>query len=75
MQLLTYRRLSELTGIPIGTLKSWVHHGRIPHVRLGPRCVRFRAEDIEAWLAAGYRPATGTTTITAPITAPDGDDT
>lgn len=47
-----YARLAEITGIKIQTLYGMVHEKRIPHVRLSPRLVRFRATDINAWLAA-----------------------
>lgn len=43
--LLTYETLSTRWGIPVGTLRVWVHLQKIPCVRLG-RCVRFRPDDI-----------------------------
>lgn len=52
MKLLTYRQLSLILGIPIGTLHRMVHEHSIPHVRLGLRTVRFRPEEVEAWVLA-----------------------
>jgi excisionase family DNA binding protein len=49
-QLKTYDWLELRTGLPKGTLYAFVHDGRIPHVRLGKRLVRFRRRDIEHWL-------------------------
>lgn len=48
---LTYQQAAQLLGAPVGTLYSWVHHRRIPHVRLGRRLVRFRRSELLGWLA------------------------
>mgnify|MGYP000650109107 CR=1 FL=1 len=58
-QLLTYRETSERLGIALGTLYCLVCRRRIPHVRLGERTVRFRVEDLDAWIAAGVVPQSG----------------
>jgi excisionase family DNA binding protein len=50
--LLTIREVSELTNLSIGTLYHWISEGRIPVVRFSKRCVRFRKNDIEEWIAA-----------------------
>lgn len=52
--LLTYREVSALTGVPVGSLYAKVHLKQIAHVRLSPRTVRFRRRDIEAWIESGY---------------------
>lgn len=49
--LLTTREVAELTGFSEGTLRHWTSEGRLPTLRLSARCVRFRREDIERWLA------------------------
>jgi excisionase family DNA binding protein len=49
-KLQTYGEMAARLGVPVGTLYAMVHHGRIPHVRLGPRLVRFDHEVIDAWL-------------------------
>ena len=46
-----YQKTAQRLGIPVGTLYSWVHLRRIPHVRLGPALVRFRKSEIEVWLS------------------------
>ena len=48
--LLTYAQVQAEFRVPRGTLHFWVHSRCIPHVRLGPRTVRFRREDLRRWL-------------------------
>lgn len=50
--LLTYAQVQAEFSVPRGTLHFWVHNRCIPHVRLGPRTVRFRREDLRRWLDA-----------------------
>jgi excisionase family DNA binding protein len=57
-KLLTYAEVAERIGVPIGTVYSMVCRRQIPHVRLGPRTVRFSPEAVEAWIA-GRHVATG----------------
>lgn len=49
---LDYAAASRMTSISIGTLRWLVHEHRIPHLRLGPRTVRFERRTIESWIAA-----------------------
>ncbi len=49
--LLTVVEVAELTGFAEGTLRHWTSAKKIPFVRISNRCVRFRREDIERWLA------------------------
>ena len=56
--LLTYADLASLTQIPRATLRMMVLRGQVPHLRLGPRTVRFDPRAVTAWLesrAAGVR--------------------
>ena len=50
MKLLTYDDAAKLLSLPKGTLYWWVQHKRIPHVRLGPRTVRFERSALEEWI-------------------------
>tara|TARA_R100001594_G_scaffold82129_2_gene116600 strand:+ start:154 stop:369 length:216 start_codon:yes stop_codon:yes gene_type:complete len=52
--MMKYKEVSEMTAVPLGTLYCLVFDKKIPHVRLGPRTVRFKREDIQAWLDNGY---------------------
>ena len=45
-----YSWLERVTGVGRGTLASMVSRGQLPHVRLGPRLVRFDENVIEQWL-------------------------
>jgi excisionase family DNA binding protein len=46
-KLLSYPQLSELTGLPVRTLRTLTYRGTIPHVRLGHRLVRFQPSKVE----------------------------
>jgi excisionase family DNA binding protein len=47
--LMTYADASKLLNLKLGTLYALVSQGRIPHVRLGRRLVRFDRAVLEAW--------------------------
>jgi len=48
-QLMDMNEASEYLGIRKNTLYEWVVERKIPHVRVG-RLLKFRREDLEAWL-------------------------
>ena len=48
--LLDYNDLAALLNVPKGTLYNLVWQDKVPHVRLGPKTVRFEREAIDAWL-------------------------
>jgi excisionase family DNA binding protein len=49
-KMLTFKQVSQITGLPLGTLYSLVHHKTIPHFRFGPKCVRFCELEIMEWI-------------------------
>ena len=51
--LLNVNEAAELLGVGVGTLYHWVSEGRVPHVKLSARCLRFRRADLEKWISAG----------------------
>lgn len=51
LPLLTIDELAAELGLAKATLREWCWQKRIPYVKLG-RAVRFRREEIEAWLRA-----------------------
>ena len=55
MALITYQELAARLSVPVNTLYSWVANGKIPHVRLTSRVVRFDDEQITLWLASCTR--------------------
>jgi excisionase family DNA binding protein len=48
--LLTYAQASRHLNLKLGTLYALVSQGRVPHVRLGRRLVRFSRTSLDAWL-------------------------
>jgi len=50
--LLTPTEVSDYLGVPVGTLANWRYQGRGPaFLRVG-RHVRYRTEDLAAWVGA-----------------------
>jgi excisionase family DNA binding protein len=49
-QLINISEASELLGIRKNTLYEWVVQRKIPYIKVG-RLVKFRKEDLEAWIA------------------------
>jgi excisionase family DNA binding protein len=43
--------LAELLGVPIGTLYDWRYRRQGPRAHRIGRHLRYRIEDVEAWLA------------------------
>lgn len=50
--LLTRDELAQLFGCSVGTIRRLEKAGKIKVVRISPRVLRFRKEDVEALLAA-----------------------
>lgn len=50
IEMMNYDEAAEYLGVLKGTLYCMVSRRRIPHVRLGPRLVRFRRTELENWL-------------------------
>lgn len=50
--LLTYPDAARILGLPVGTLYSLVSRRDVPHVRLGPRTVRFERAARQTWIDA-----------------------
>ena len=57
---LTTAEVSELTGIPVGTLRYWRHRrrGEGPKSFCLGRRVTYKRSDIDAWIATNYQEAT-----------------
>ena len=51
-----YQWASAYLNIPKSTLYALVHEQRIPHIRLGPRFIRFSKSDLDSWLNEHKRP-------------------
>ncbi len=62
--LLTVDEVASMLRVQKSTIYKWTHIKFIPHVKVGGR-IRFREQDIEAWLVK--RSVKGRTTIKLPI--------
>ncbi|WP_438033750.1 helix-turn-helix transcriptional regulator [Sorangium sp. So ce204] len=49
-EVMDYGAAAAFTGLAQGTVRAMVCRRQIPHLRLGPRLVRFRRSDLEGWL-------------------------
>lgn len=49
-RLVDYSSAARILDLKLGTLQSMVARRQIPHLRLGPRLVRFDPEQLHAWL-------------------------
>jgi excisionase family DNA binding protein len=55
-QLISVREVAAQLGVSTWTVRTWLRQGRVPFVKLGRR-VLLKSDDVEALLAAHYRPA------------------
>lgn len=58
-RLVDYATAARYLGVPIGTLRSMVSRGQVPHVRLSARVVRFELADLDALIETRRVPANG----------------
>ncbi|MFH1464677.1 MAG: helix-turn-helix domain-containing protein [Pseudomonadota bacterium] len=49
-RLLSYKQAAHFLNIPVGSLYALVHTKAVPHLRIGPRTVRFDEDVLNAWL-------------------------
>lgn len=57
--LLTADLAAEALGVSVSTVYAWIEAvpARLPHVRLGPRCVRFDPVELAHWIEERRQPA------------------
>jgi predicted DNA-binding transcriptional regulator AlpA len=57
-RILNTSEVSQLTHVPIATLRWWRHNGMGPKsFKLGPRKVMYKESDVVAWLDQQYKAA------------------
>jgi excisionase family DNA binding protein len=56
-ELLTAPECAALLRVQLSTVRAWILHKRLPVVRFGKRCVRFRRSDLDALIAQSLIPA------------------
>jgi excisionase family DNA binding protein len=66
-RLRTTREVAERLGLSTETELHWAKRGRLPAVYLSSRAIRFREDDLDAWLAAR---ANGADTVSTSAPAP-----
>ncbi len=49
-RLLKPKDAAELIGVAKSTIWEWCRNGRLPHIRVTPRCFRIRQSDLESFL-------------------------
>ena len=57
--LLDYDQAAARLGLKVTTLRSLVSRRQVPHVRIGPRLVRFDAAELDALIASSRVPIGG----------------
>ena len=50
IRLLTAEQVAEILAVPRTRVWAMSRRGEIPTVRLGPREVRYREQDVESWI-------------------------
>lgn len=54
-QLMTEVQAAELARVKPKTIADWGRTGKLPRVRLSPRCIRYRASDVQAMIDASLQ--------------------
>jgi excisionase family DNA binding protein len=49
--LLTAREVADLLGVSAETVLRWTRRGEVPAIRLPGGAIRYRGEDLSAWIA------------------------
>jgi excisionase family DNA binding protein len=62
--LMTAREVADLLGVSTETVLRWVRQGKLPAIRLPGGAIRFRRDEIEAWLTERATPRRGVLTAT-----------
>jgi excisionase family DNA binding protein len=57
--LLTARQVAHLLGVSAETVLRWTRRGDLPAIRLPGGAIRYRHDDLEAWLAQRATPVRG----------------
>jgi excisionase family DNA binding protein len=58
-RLLTARELAELLSLSSETVLRWTRRGELPAFRLPNGAIRFRRDELDAWLAERAMPRSG----------------
>jgi excisionase family DNA binding protein len=50
-KLINIVQVSEMLGVTRATIYSWTSQNKIPHIKLSKRLLKFREDEIMAWIA------------------------
>jgi excisionase family DNA binding protein len=56
---LTARQVADLLGVSTETVLRWTRRGELPAIRLPGGAIRFREDELEAWLIERATPGRG----------------
>jgi excisionase family DNA binding protein len=70
--LITARHVAELLGVSPETILRWTRRGELPAIRLPSGAIRYRPEDLDAWLDEHATAAPGREARTVPTGAAAG---
>jgi excisionase family DNA binding protein len=70
--LLTARTVADRLGLSAETVLRWARQGRLPAVYLSNRAIRFREDELTAWLEQRATPGRGDVTQPVPDRRPLG---
>ena len=62
--LLTTREVADLLGVHTETVLRWTRRGQLPAIRLPGGAVRFREDELDAWLGKRATPTRSLPTTT-----------
>lgn len=48
--LIGYDDVANILGIKVVTVKKWVKEGKLPHVKIGRKCTRFKKSDLDQFI-------------------------
>ena len=64
-RLLTARAVAEMLDVSPATVLRWTRAGDLPAIRLPSGQIRYRAEELDAWLGARSTPSRDVAVLTA----------
>ncbi len=50
-QFLSVKQVSASYGVSEKTVRGWVYKGLLKPIKVGPRLIRFKKEDIDQWIS------------------------
>ena len=61
-RLLTARAVADQLGVSVETVLRWARRGELPSIHLSNRAIRFRQDEVDAWVEDRATPQRGSVT-------------